>query len=96
MIRHFSKSNKLRNVNPERGRTGNITIQGRKIYLNVKIKVIALIMILDETNSFKWTNLNPKMVFRYQTLLLCLTEAQVGKFNPPCLQSNGPFEARNL
>ena len=53
MIRHFSKSNKLRNVDPESGRAGNITIQGRKIYLNVKIKVMALIILLDETNSFE-------------------------------------------
>ena len=43
MTRHSSKSNKLRNVNPVRGRTGNVTIQKWKIYY-IKIKVIALII----------------------------------------------------
>ena len=32
MNRHSSKPNKLRNVNPIRGRTGNVTIQKWKIY----------------------------------------------------------------
>ena len=41
--RHSSKPNKLRNVNPVRGRTGNVTIQKWKIYY-IKIKVIAIII----------------------------------------------------
>ena len=43
MTRHSSNPNKLRNVNPARGRTGNVTIQKWKIYY-IKIKVIALII----------------------------------------------------
>ena len=43
MTRHSSKPNKLRNINPVRGRTGNVTIQKWKIYY-IKIKVIALII----------------------------------------------------
>ena len=31
MIRHSSKSNKLRNVNNERGKTGNVPIQIMKV-----------------------------------------------------------------
>ena len=52
MTRHSSKPNKLRNINPVRGRTGNVTIQKWKIY-DIKIKVIALIINLDETNPFE-------------------------------------------
>ena len=51
MTRHSSKSNKLKNVNPVRGRTGNVSIQRRIIYY-VKIKVISAIN-LDETNPFE-------------------------------------------
>ena len=47
MTRHSSKPNKLRHINPVRGRTGNVTIQKWKIYY-IKIKVIALII------NFKW------------------------------------------
>ena len=43
MTAHSSKPNKLRNVNPVRGRQGNVTIQKWKIY-NIKIKVIPLIL----------------------------------------------------
>ena len=41
--RHSSKPNKLRNVDPVRGRTENVAIQKWKIYY-IKIKVIALII----------------------------------------------------
>ena len=34
MTRHSSKPNKLRNINPVRGRTGNVTIQKWKTTLN--------------------------------------------------------------
>ena len=50
MTRHSSKSNKFREVNTVRGRTGNAPVQKRKIYY-VKIKVLSL--ILDETNPFE-------------------------------------------
>ena len=43
MTGHSSKPNKLRNVNPVRGSTGNVTIQKWKIYY-IKIEVIALII----------------------------------------------------
>ena len=56
MTRHSSKPNKSRNVNPVRGRTGNVTIHKWKIYY-IKIKVIALII------NFRWNksvwNRNP-------------------------------------
>ena len=52
MTRQSSKSNKLRNVDTVRRRTGYVHIQKRKKYY-VKIKVIALIIILDETNPFE-------------------------------------------
>ena len=70
MTRHCSKPNKLRNVNPLRGRTGNVTIQKWKIYY---IKIIALIINLDETNPFeidKCKSKNP-MVLSYQTYYFC-------------------------
>ena len=61
MTRHSSKPNKLRNVNPVRGRTGNVTIQKWKIYY-VKIKAIE---ILNETNPIEIDKWNPKMGIRY-------------------------------
>ena len=51
MIADSSKPNKLRNVYTIRSTTRNVTIQKRKIY-HIKIKVIALIINLEETNPF--------------------------------------------
>ena len=52
MTKHSSNPNKLRNVNPVRYRTGNVTIQNWKIYY-IKIKVITLNINLDETSLFE-------------------------------------------
>ena len=52
MTRHSSKPNKLRNVNPVRDSAVNVTIQKWKIYY-IKIKIIALIINLDETDPFE-------------------------------------------
>ena len=51
----ISKPNKIRNVNPVRGRTGNVTIQKWKIYY-IKIKVIALII------NFRWNKYKSEMI----------------------------------
>ena len=54
LTRHSSKPNKLRNINPIRGRTGNVTIQKWKIYKKKKKKKSSrLSYILDETNPFE-------------------------------------------
>ena len=50
--RHSSKSNKLTNVKPMRGRTGNITIQKGKFIIS-ESKSSRLLFIMDETNPFE-------------------------------------------
>ena len=59
MTRHSIKPNKLRNVNPVRGSTGNVTIQKWKIYY-IKIKVIALFIFLL---SYKLRVVNVSLAF---------------------------------
>ena len=82
MTRNSIKSNKLRNVNTVRDGTGN---EKREIYY-VKIKVIALIIFLDETNPFeidKCKSKNGASVFEALALLIVI---QVEKYDLPCLQ----------
>ena len=51
MIADSSIPDKLRNVYALRNTARNVTIQKRKVYY-IKIKVIAFIIILEETNPF--------------------------------------------
>ena len=73
MTRHSSKPNRLRDVNPVRGRTGNVIIQKWKMY-DIKIKVNALIINLDETNPFeidKCKSKNEASVSEVLALFIC-------------------------
>ena len=67
-------------------RTGNVTIQKRKNDY-IKIKVIALIIIFDDTNPFEICKCKPKNWATVSEALVCLTVAQVDLFDSPCLQS---------
>ena len=86
MTRHFIKSNKLRNVNTVRGRTGNVPIQKRKIYY-VKIKVIALIINVNETSPFEIEKCKSVNRASVSEALALFNRNSRDKYTP-CLQSS--------
>ena len=61
MTRHSSISNKLRNVNPIRGKTHNVTTQKMKIYY-VKIKVTGLVINFGRTKPLEIDKSKSKIV----------------------------------
>ena len=68
MTSHSSKSNKLRNRNTVRGRTGSIPVKKRKIYCRNRVYHKLWI----KQTRLKQINITPKMVFGCQTHYLIL------------------------
>ena len=80
------KPNKLLNVYAIRSTARNVTIQKRKIYRYIKIKVIAFIIILEETNPFSIERCKSKKGLRYLWYWLYSSVFLVGKFDWQYLQ----------
>ena len=80
MIADSSKPNKLQNVHTMRSTTRNVTIQKRKIYY-VKVKVIALIIIIEETNPFATERCKSKKGASVSEILALFNVVQVDKFD---------------
>ena len=73
MTRHSSQSNKLRNVNTARGRTGNVPVLKKENLLCQNQSYRAYHKFWMKQTGLKYINVNPKMGLRYQKHVLYLT-----------------------